>query len=96
MRQWIGSIGLFLLVTSPAAAQDFDFPATAVEDSITLSSAMPKLAGEVIDVYREDDRRIYLDNPFRLQMVAGQYAGTSATKPSPMPSLAVMADLDLM
>jgi len=33
----------------------------------------------VITVYREDDRRKYLDNLFRLQIVAGQYADAIKT-----------------
>lgn len=62
------------LVALPCAAQPFDFPGGAVEDPVALFRAMPGLAREVIAVYREDDRRTYLDNLFRLQIVAGQYA----------------------
>lgn len=35
---------------------------------------MPRLASEVMAAYREDNRGKYLDNLFRLQIVAGQYA----------------------
>ncbi len=67
-------ICLSLLVLPPAAAQTFDFPVAAAGDPAALSQALPGLAREVIAAYREDDRRIYLDNLFRLQMAAGQYA----------------------
>jgi hypothetical protein len=63
-----------LVVVPCAAAQQLDFPGAAVEDSAMLSKAMPVLAQDVIAVYREEDRRKYLDNLFRLQIVAGQYA----------------------
>jgi putative CocE/NonD family hydrolase len=55
------------------AAQQLDFPGAAVEDAAALSRLMPGLAREVIAVYRDEDRRSYLDNLFRLQTVAGQY-----------------------
>lgn len=69
------------LVAAPerAFAQQFDFPSAAVEDPAALSKAMPELAREVIAVYREDDRRKYLDNLFRLQIVAGQYMDANKT-----------------
>jgi putative CocE/NonD family hydrolase len=63
-----------LVVVPCAAAQELNFPGAAVKDSATLSKAMPVLAKDVIAVYREEDRRKYLDNLFRLQIVAGQYA----------------------
>ncbi len=62
-----------------AAVQPFDFPSVAVEDSAALSKAMPRLAEQVIAVYREEDRGQYLDNLFRLQLVAGRYARASET-----------------
>ena len=64
---------------TPLPARSFDFPGAAVEDPAALSNAMPGLAREVIAVYREDDRRTYLDNSFRLQIVAGQYADAGKT-----------------
>ncbi len=57
-------LALFLLAL-PCAAQTFEF---------RDEKAMPGLAREVMAVYREDDRRTYLDNLFRLQIAAGQYA----------------------
>src|SRR5687767_32018 len=67
-----GSIAGFAGSTR-ANAQQFDFPAAA-KDSAILASYMPRLATQVIPVYRHNDRRIYLDNLFRLQFVAGKYA----------------------
>ncbi|HEY4589964.1 MAG TPA: CocE/NonD family hydrolase, partial [Thermoanaerobaculia bacterium] len=71
-------ICLSLMVLPRAGAQTFDFPAAAAEDPAALSRAVPGLARAAIDVYREnnreDDRRKYLDNLFRLQLAAGRYA----------------------
>jgi hypothetical protein len=64
---------------APANAQQFDFPPAATRDSAVLSSYMPRLAAEVIAVYRENDRGAYLGNLFRLQLVAGQHAAAAAT-----------------
>jgi len=69
------------LVVGPlsAAAQTFDFPGAAVEAPAALSSRMPGLAREVIAVYKDEDRRRFLDNLFRLQTVAGQSTEAAAS-----------------
>jgi putative CocE/NonD family hydrolase len=77
-------IQLFVIVIAcltvmPCAAQQLDFPSATVEDSATLSRFMPELSRKVLAIYREDDQRKYLDNLFRLQIVAGQYADASKT-----------------
>lgn len=63
-----------LFASAICAAQDFDFPAAPVNDDAALSAAMPRLARDVLVVYRDDDRAKYLDTLFRLQWVAGEYA----------------------
>jgi putative CocE/NonD family hydrolase len=78
MFKWIGFVCLCLMAV-PCTAQSFDFPGTAVEDPAALARFMPGLARKVIVAYWEDDRRRYLDNLFRLQIVAGQYADASKT-----------------
>ncbi len=65
---------LGLIFAPSSSAQELPFPAATVEDSATLSKAMPDLARAAIAIYRDDDRRKYLDTLFRLQMIAGQYA----------------------
>src|SRR5213593_1472711 len=71
-------ICLSLMVLPCAGAQTLDFPAAAAEDPAALYQALPGLARAAIDAYRgdnrEDDRRKYLDNLFRLQIAAGRYA----------------------
>src|SRR5260370_41549550 len=68
-------LALLGLIFAPSpSAQELPFPAATVEDSATLSKAMPDLARAAIAIYRDDDRRKYLDTLFRLQMIAGQYA----------------------
>ena len=78
MFKWIG-FACLCLIAVPCMAQSFDFPGAAAETPAALATSMPELAGKVIAVYWEDDRRRYLDNLFRLQIVAGQYAEASKT-----------------
>lgn len=65
---------LCLTLVSCAAAQQFELPESVLGDPAALSKAMPPLAKQVLAVYKDDDREKYLDNLFRLQMVAGQYS----------------------
>jgi hypothetical protein len=46
-------------------------PIGSIENPTVLAESMPALAKKVIAVYREPDRRLYLDNLFRLQLAAG-------------------------
>jgi hypothetical protein len=62
------------MAPSIVAAQPLAFPGTAAGDAAALSQSIPELARQVIAVYKDEDRRTYLDNLFRLQAVAGQYA----------------------
>jgi putative CocE/NonD family hydrolase len=62
-----------------AAAQSFEFPGAATSDAAALSKLMPGLAREVIAAYKDADRRTYLDNLFRLQIVAGEDAAAGET-----------------
>ena len=78
MFKWIGFVCLCLMAV-PCAAQSFDFPGAVAEDPAALARSMPELARKVIAVYWEDDRRRYLDNLFRLQIVAGRYAEEGET-----------------
>jgi putative CocE/NonD family hydrolase len=79
MPQPLWCLGLFLAALPLTAAQSFDVPGGAATDPAVLATAMPKLAGEVLAVYRDPDRRTDLDNRFRLQIVAGRYAEASET-----------------
>jgi len=62
-----------------ASAQEFEFPAAAAQDAAGLAKAMPVLATTVLAAYHEADRETYLDNLFRLQMVAGEYSKAAET-----------------
>jgi uncharacterized protein len=68
-----------LAMAGGAAAQELSFPAAAAGDATALSKFMPDLARQVMAVYKDDDRGRYLDNLFRLQTVAGQYADAAGT-----------------
>ncbi|HKB72003.1 MAG TPA: CocE/NonD family hydrolase [Thermoanaerobaculia bacterium] len=77
-RTILSLAGLATFLTAiVGAAQQLDFPAAAAEDPAALSRAMPGLAKKVIADYRDDDRTRYLDNLFRLQMVAGDSVGAA-------------------
>ncbi|HEY3776847.1 MAG TPA: CocE/NonD family hydrolase [Rhizomicrobium sp.] len=78
MRKCLSVIGL-CFIASAAAAQQFPFAPPAPGNHVALAQAMPQLARAVLRVYREQDRETYLDNLFRLQMVAGQYSDAGNT-----------------
>ncbi len=62
------------LVAAPcAAAGNLPFPPAAAVDEAALAQEMPRLAAALLGDYRESDRATYLDNAFRLQIVAGRY-----------------------
>ena len=44
-----------------------------------LPEAVPELAREVLEEYREEDRETYLDNRFRLEILARRYAEATKT-----------------
>ena len=73
------AFSLLAAVVSPIGAQEFDFPPAAATDTAVLASYMPKLASEVMAVYHDGDRRVFLGNLFRLQTVAGRYAEAEKT-----------------
>ncbi len=75
-------LGIALLcfaAASGAAAQEFTLPQAAAETDSELARSMPQLATRVLAEYREGDRETYLDNFFRLQMVAERYGDAVKT-----------------
>ncbi|MGA9471941.1 MAG: CocE/NonD family hydrolase [Terriglobales bacterium] len=74
MCKTINVVVLCITVACFANAQQFDFPEPTSGDPATLAKPMSGLAKQLIDTYKENDRGVYLDNLFRLQMVAGDYA----------------------
>jgi putative CocE/NonD family hydrolase len=66
------------LVTQ-AQAQQIEFNQDAATDPTELAKEMPRLAKSVLALYRESDREKYLDNLFRVQLVAGDYPGAGAS-----------------
>ena len=74
------SIAALLWLAGPLAlAQEFQFPEAAAQADSALTQAMPELAKQVLAAYQEADRETYLDNLFRLQMVAGKYTEAAET-----------------
>lgn len=62
-----------------ARAQQLEFSKAAVTDPAELARTMPALVRQVITTYKTGDRATYLDNLFRLQIIAGDYAGANAS-----------------
>lgn len=71
---WVG-----LGVVTQAQSQQVEFNQDAATDPTKLAEEMPSLAKSVLALYRESDRKTYLDGLFRLQLVAGDYPGASAS-----------------
>lgn len=66
------------MMVAGASAQQLEFPLAATDDA-QLAAAMPVLARQVLAVYRDDNTDRYLDNLFRIQLVAGEPAASVAT-----------------
>jgi putative CocE/NonD family hydrolase len=71
--KYLAVVGCLLWIEPAALAQQFNFDPVVTTDQTALAKQMPELARAVSSVYHDDDRRKYLDNLFRLQMVAGEY-----------------------
>lgn len=71
---WVG-----LALATQAQARQIEFNRDAATDPAVLAEEMPRLARSVLALYRESDREKYLDSLFRLQLVAGDYAGAGAS-----------------
>lgn len=64
---------LFVLFSLVATAQKVYFPKENLKDSVTRAQTIPKLAEQMIPLYKNDDKVTYFDNLFRLQFVAKKY-----------------------
>ncbi len=62
-----------------ARGQGFSFPAGVAGDQAAVEKGITALAEQTIDAYKEERRATYLDNLFRLQIVAGRYADALQT-----------------
>jgi len=66
---------LCLIITNYCIGQQSYFPKPTATDSITLARQMPVLATEILSKYKnQGDQKNYLDDLFRLQILAGDYA----------------------
>lgn len=74
----LGVVLLSVTAIAEAPAQQLHFDKSAAADDAELSKAMPHLAKQIIAGYREEDRQKYLNNLFRLQMIAGNYSEANA------------------
>ena len=74
-----GTLLLFLLVMRVAYAQQFDLPKPIPSGDSELAAYMSSLARQVVAAYDDSDREKYLDNLFRMQLIAGRYADAVKT-----------------
>jgi putative CocE/NonD family hydrolase len=79
MKKWLAVIFSALTVPAAGATTEFPFAPPASRDHMALEKSMSQLAGTVLTVYHDADRATYLDNLFRLQMVAARYAEAAQT-----------------
>ena len=71
---------LCLLITNFCRAQQVYFKKINAADSVVIAQQMPTLANEVILKYKaQDDKKTYLNNLFRLQILAAKYYDAIAT-----------------
>lgn len=70
---------LFALCAQAGYAQNLLFPTKYYNDSAALQKQLPDLARHVIRRYHENDKLVYYDNLFRLQLVAGEYKQATTT-----------------
>ena len=79
IRSALAIAAVCLITPFVARAQDFPFPAGTAGDVAAVEKAMPALAEQIITAYKEESRAVYLDNLFRLQIVAGRYTDALQT-----------------
>ncbi|HTK82453.1 MAG TPA: CocE/NonD family hydrolase [Bacteroidota bacterium] len=74
MKSLLSALVVCLLSFTPLFAQQLEFNSAAASDEAAVSKALPGLAKQVIAVYKDDNRQTYLNNLFRLQIIAGNYS----------------------
>jgi putative CocE/NonD family hydrolase len=79
MQKWLAIVLACALMPMLASAQTLEFPKGAAADDEALARAVPALASRLIEVYKEPDRRKYLNNLVQLQIAAGQYQAAQAS-----------------
>jgi uncharacterized protein len=62
-----------------ARAQELPFPRAAATDDAQLAAALPGLAKLALASYRNENRDVYLNAVFRMQLVAGDAAASAHT-----------------
>ena len=78
MGKLFGLVVIFFLLSMEAGfSQKLYFAEENYRDSNVLSKNIPFLARMVIEQYKETDQSLYLDQLFRLQLVANQYEASN-------------------
>jgi len=63
-----------LFIPGYSFSQQFYFPHTLYSDSNALYKEIPRLARQIITVYKDSNKTTYYDNAFRYQLAAGDYS----------------------
>lgn len=79
MKKIISILILTTAITSVAFSQKIYFAKANYTDSALLQKSVSQLAQQSIKLYKNANQETYLDNLFRLQFLAGNYAQTSTT-----------------
>ncbi len=80
MKKFIYLLFITIIFCNCISAQELVFPKNAIADKSKLSATMSEFAMTVIADYKGQGRdESYLNNLFRLQMVAGDYANAVET-----------------
>ncbi len=73
MRYKTSLLAFFLFTFLQLIAQQFYFPKKIIADSTKWAEWIPGLAGDVIKKYKAENAEGYLNNLFRLQILAGKF-----------------------
>lgn len=92
MRQTL--LFLLLLSSTPAFTQSLTL-SRKIQSLETLNQQVPTLARQLLALYESPDRITYLDNRFRLEMAAGQFAEALKTLDSSRQAMGIAASPDI-
>ncbi|MCJ8210649.1 CocE/NonD family hydrolase [Mucilaginibacter sp. RS28] len=79
MNRWICLALLCLFFNLSGKAQSLKWTAEAGRDSVHTDLQIRQMAGKLQNIYRERNRKTYLENYYRLQLLTGNYAAAILT-----------------
>lgn len=79
MNRWICLALLCLFFSLSGKAQSLKWTAEAGRDSVHTDQQIRQMAGKLQNIYRERNRKTYLENYYRLQLQTGNYTAAILT-----------------